>query len=194
MRQTNLYGTTAAAAILGLHRNTLAHAIRQGKLKAEAVVYRSRGPVGDRYQIRRDDLMRYLLGRGAEPAAVRRLFNSAEVVALVKTPAAVQQAVARLMPTIQCGSLFELGRLAEGRKIWAAVLDLPELGTAQTAEALREYHAQADRPELIALVGDDGVRSLPSPVPFDVLIGATTAPPAIAAAVLRLRDSTAARH
>jgi hypothetical protein len=115
-------------------------------------------------------------------------------VALVRTPAAVQAAVARLMPTIQCAGLFDLGRLVEAGKVWAAVLDLVALGTADTARELQAFHGQAGRSvELIALLPDDGVGSLPSPVPFDVPIGATTTAAAVAGVVARLRGRSAAR-
>lgn len=192
MRQTDVYGTGAVAAMLGWHRNSVLGAIKGGRLAARPVT-NTRGGVADRrYEIRRPDLVRFLLARGVDPAAVRRLFASAEAVALVRTPACVQAAVARLVPTIQCDTLFDLGRLVEGGKVWAAVLDLVELGTAHTARELQAFHAQAGRAvELIALVPDDGVGSLPSPVPFDVPIGATTTPAAIAGVVLRLRAAAA---
>lgn len=191
MAKGDVYGTSAAAAILGVHRNSVWNAIRAGKLRARSLP-RSAGSSSSRFEIRRDELARYMLGLGEPPAVVRRLFSSAEAVALVRTPAAVQAALGRLMPTIQCDSLFDLGRLVEGRKIWAAVLDLRELGTAHTARELRGFYPQLDRPELIALVPDDGVASLPSPVPFDVPIGAGTSPAAIAGAVVRLRAAARA--
>ena len=185
MRRPDVYGVVAVAALLGVHRNTVLSAITGGRLRGRKARW---GKERNRFEVRRDDLVRFLLARGDEPAAVRRLFASAEAVALVRTPAAVQAAVARLMPTIQCAGLFDLGRLVAEGKVWAAVLNLAELGTAATARELQAFHAQPGRVvELIALVPDDGVKSLPSPVPFDVPIGEATSPAAVASTVLRLR-------
>lgn len=182
----DVYGTNDVAALLGVHRNTVLYAIEAGRLKARPVPRRPGRPGWLRFEITRDDLVRFLLGRGDDTAAVRRLFVSAEAVALVRTRPAVQAALGRVLPTLQCDGLLDLGRLVEARKIRAAVLDLGELGTAATARELRNLYHQADRPELIALVPDDGVGSLPSPVPFDVLIGGGTRPAAIAGTVARV--------
>lgn len=187
MGKAEVYGAGDVAELLGIHRNTVLAAIGDGRLKARPVPRRSGRPAARfRFEIRRDDLVLFLLSRGDDPAAVRRLFASAEAVALVRTPAAVQAALGRVLPTLQCDSLFDLGRLVEGRKVRAVVLNLPELGTAHTARELRSLYAQIDRPELIALLPDDGVGSLLSPVPFDVLIGEGTAPAAIAGTVSRV--------
>jgi hypothetical protein len=186
MRRPDVYGTGEAAALLGMHRNSIHYLIRQGVLRAK--------PVDGRHTITRAALVSFLLGRGCELSTVRRLFHSAESVALVRTPAAVQAAVGKVLPTVQCDGLFDLGRLIEGGKVWAAVLDLDELGTAHTARELRRFHEQPVRPELVALVGEEGVRSLPSPIPFDVPIGAGTTPGAIAGTLLRLRAAVAGRR
>lgn len=182
----DVYGTSDVAELLGVHRNTVLYAIEGGRLKARPVPRRPGRTDRTRFEIRRDDLVRYLLGAGHDTAAVRRLFASAEAVALVRTPAAVQAALCRVLPTLQCDGLLDLGRLVEAKKIRAAVLDLGELGTAATARELRSLYRQVDRPELIALVPDDGVASLQSPIPFDVLIGDGTGPAAIAGTVVRV--------
>ena len=165
-------------------------AIGDGRLKARPVARRS---ARKHFEVRRADLVRFMLARGDDPAAVRRLFASAESVALVRTPADVQAAVGRVLPTVQCDGLFDVGRLVEGGMVWAVVLNLPELGAAHTARELRRFYELPVRPELVALVGDDGVRSLPSPIPFDVPIGAGTTPAAIAGTLLRLRGTRAQR-
>lgn len=186
--RNDVFSSAEAAELLGLHPNSVKKAIASGRLVARPVREGARGRNSKRFTISRDELVLFLLRRGESAAAVRRRFPSAENVALVRTPAAVQAALARLMPTIQCESLFELGRLVEAGAIWGAVLNLPELGTAETARAMREFYGQIDRPELIALLADEGVRSLPTPIPFDSLLGAATTPGAVARAVVRLRQ------
>lgn len=188
MKPKDVYGSAEVAELLGMHRNGVHRAIVTGRLLARPVREGARGRSLKRYTIHRDDLVRFLLGRGDSIASVRRRFPSPESLALVRTPAAVQAALGTLMPTIQCDSLFDLGRLVEAGLIWGAVLNLPELGTIETARAMRGLHGQPDRPELIALLADEGVRSLPPPIPFDSLLGAATGAKALARAVVRLRQ------
>lgn len=194
MKHKDVFGSAEVAGLLGMHRNGVLAAIAGGRLVARPVREGARGPGRQtgrepkRYTIHRDDLVRFLLRRGDSLASVRRLFPSPDAVALVRTPGALEADLGPLMPTIACNSLFDLGRLVEARMIWGAVFNLPELGTIETAAAMRDFHGQADRPDLIALLADEGVRCLPSPIPFDSLLGAGTSAKAVARAVVRLRQ------
>lgn len=178
------YTLREIARMVGYSKRTIQNAVRAGTLKATR-----RGCVGPgfnpAYIVHRAELARWLIASGAPTESICGWLNPEQWVILVGCEPALQSAIGgrtRLVPT-----LYHLGEEIHTRPAWAAVVDLPAVGTAEACRALVGLAARPDRPRLIGLFDDSeaGVDQRAVAV-FDNLFPRSAGPAALARGILYL--------
>ena len=182
MARPDTFSVAEVAGMTGVSKPTLVRQIKGGVLRASRV---SRGSKHF-YRIHRTRLVQYLMGVGYPLDSLRKLLNPDGRVILCRTQPAIQAALQAETPTLYVDSLFDLGRAVETEPAWAVVVDIPALTASESVRSLRPFYNESDRPEIVGLVGDDGIQC-PSPIPFDVILPAGSQPPFIARSILTLR-------
>lgn len=182
MTRPDTFSPSDIAGILGVGKTYVTRLCDRGQLKAAKI---SRGLAGGfTYRVTRDQLVSFLTSSGFPLTQLRRVMNPAGAVLVCPSMPPVEAALLASTPVYGTPTLFDLGRRLENTAAWAAVLNLDELGTTDTVRSIARYAAMPDRPGLVGLYGDDGIKG---EVPFDLALPATTPPAEIARAVLTLR-------
>jgi hypothetical protein len=177
------FGITEISRLTGIGRETLRERIAAKVLPASKVP--SAGRLGWRYEVSRPDLVSWLLSSDCAPATVRRLLNggAGAAVALVRTRPSLQTAFLARRPTVLADSLFALRGVIDQWRVAAAVIDLPEVGSADATASLRAFSKLADRPELVGLYDDEYTPRPDTAAVFDLLLPLSRSDAALARAV-----------
>lgn len=140
------------AKLVGCHPGTIRGRIRDGTLKAH------RSPVrANRYRIHRESLVRWLVGAGWEAHRIREVMPQPGPLFVVSSRPRVLMAV-HSEPRRVFHSMFEAALAMRGDRPWGLLVDVVEVGMGDTCSSVSRYYREIDRPLLIAIHSDDGVR------------------------------------
>lgn len=187
MARPETFSPSQVAAMLGVGKDLVLARIRAGQLQASPLARGTKG--GVTYRVTRSHLTQFLVANNFPLDRLRRVLNPDGAVLLCGTMPSLQHELSHAFRTRHIDSLFELGRALETVPAWAAVVNLQQTGATLAAEAFRTYFREADRPDLVALVGDDGLPVRCSPIPFDLVLPAAAPPAVLARSIATLRTS-----
>ncbi len=168
------YTTGEIAARLGCSTGHVRKQIAAGCLVSNAK--------GHRHSVHRQEIVRWLIAIDWPASQIRTMFPLSGPLATVGLRPAFRPALCMESPRHFDG-LLDLGIATTHVRPWGIVVDLPSLGTSATTMEFSRFSNKADRPILIALVGDDGG----SDSVFDVLIPDGLSPGKIAQRVRAVR-------
>lgn len=186
-RPQMFYTAPEIGRMLNISPSFVRREIIAGRLKAvQNTPKKGGGP--RRHYVQRSDLVGWLLAGGYDIRNLRALLNGAggaEVV-LVRTRPSLQGAFMRRDLTILADSMFDLGQKLFDRHVWAAVIDLAEVGAAEATRSLTALSQRVDRPVLVGLYNDEYTTRPASGDVFDLLLPLSRCDRDLAAAITNL--------
>lgn len=172
--------------MLGMSKSHIRRNVEAKRLRA-AKLPEAGGRRRNRWRIARQHLVDWLIAAGFPIHDLRARLNADGILILVNLEPDLARPIGRTFRAKVVSSLFQLGLEIGAQRCWGVLIDLGAEGTQQTCRSVREFAARIDRPELVALHGDEGIND-PDP-PFDLVLPRSIGTEKLVRALQRMRGS-----